>query len=256
MDIQLNLEAAVKSVKYLPNLLLPKDVAFEMLGEKEIVRTYEYFYQGLELWLEHLVLHKTLAPEAIFTNWKHFQAHAELDTALLQLATGLHPRIPWLQENFTGEDGPTMLWFYAMSIKCRNTFIESGLLGKPSLSGKVEFQLHNLVLLDRLNEHSIHVYLPDKEVDTRITDRIQFTDCPETYLAMLASDLTRHDNDFAEGYWQPYERTKRRCTRKIRSNPKLQGGILLPNGELFRTGQDKKIPPSFRKKGFGSRKLM
>jgi hypothetical protein len=256
MSNYLNIETAVKLVGQLPNLLL-KDIAFDNPNQEKVVKTYKYFYQGLELWLEHFVLHKSLVPEAFLTDWKHFQAHAQLDTALLHLATGLHPRNPWLQEVYSEENGPTLLWFHAIGSKCENTFKESGLLGKPCLVGKDDFHKNNLTLLDRLSEHSIRVYLPEQIVNTPITDEVQFTDCPVTYLAVLASHLAGYDEDFDKDYWQPYEKVTRRCTRKIRSNPKLQGGVLLPNGELFLTDHNKKIPAAVRKpkgKGFGSRK--
>ena len=257
MEIQLSIDTAVRSVSKLPELVLPRGVYFEAPNEKQIINSCKYFYRGLEEWLKHFILHKALAPEAIFTDWKHFQGQAVLDSSLLTLITGLYPRHPLLQKACQQDDAPIIIWLHVMSINCETLLTDTGILGKSSLTGKVDYQRSNLALLERFNEHTIRIHPPKGNPDTLPTSEIDFKESPETYLEALASDLASQDEDFDKDYWRPYYNTKKRWTRKIRENKHLQAGCLLPSGELFLTGENKKIPPSVRSsisKGFGYRR--
>jgi hypothetical protein len=256
METLIDINQAVVSISKLPELVLPKGVCFETPGEKQIINQCKYFYRGLEAWLKHFVLHKALAPEVIFTDWKHFQGRAVLDSSQLTLITGLYSRLPLLQESCPGDDAPVKIWFRVMAINCEIVLTKSGILGKSSLTGKVDYQKNNLALLERYNEHTIRIHPPEENSDAPPTDEIDFEESPETYLDALASQLASQDEDFDKDYWQPYYSTKKRWTRKIRENKHLQAGCLLPSGELFLTGENKKIPPSVRSsvsKGFGCR---
>ncbi len=254
MEAQLSIDTAVRSISKLPELLIPKGVYFETPGEKQIINESKYFYRGLEEWLKHFILHKALTPEAIITDWKHFQGHAVLDSSLLTLITGLYPRHPLLQEACQGDDAPVVIWFYAMAINCEIALTNAGILGKPSLTGKVDYQKNNFALLERYNEHTIRLQPPKENPNALPTDEIDFKESPITALIALASKLASQDEGFDKDYWQPYYSTEKRWTRKIRENKHLQAGCLLPSGELFVTGENKKILPSVRSsisKGFG-----
>ena len=249
METLIDINQAIISIGKLPELVMPKGVCFETPNEKQLIRLYKYFYGGLEAWLKHLVLHQTLTPEAIFTDWKHFQGHAFLDASLLNLITGLHPRLSILQGSSQGDITPVEIWFYAMAINCEICLTNSGILGKSSITGKVDYQEHNLALLERFNEHEIRLQPAKENPDKPHSYEIDFKECPTTFLNTLASELASQDEDFDKDYWQPYDKTVKRWTRKIRENKYLQAACLLPSGELFFTGENKKIPSSVRNPG-------
>lgn len=253
-ETETNIDTAVNLISKLPELVIPTGVCFETPNEKQIINAFKYFYRGLAEWLKHLILHKTLDPQALYTDWKHYQGHAVLDSSLLTLITGLYPRTPVLQEVIQEDNAPVIIWFRAMTINCKTALTDAGILGKPSLTGKVDYQRHNLALLERYNESTIRLQAPKENPDILPTGEIDFEECPEAYLNTLASELASQDEDFDKDYWQPYYRTKKRWTRKIRENKHIQAACLLHSGELFVTGEKKKIPPSVRSsfgKGFG-----
>jgi hypothetical protein len=256
MKTEINLDTAVRSISTLPELLIPKDIFFESPSEKQIIIQCKYFYRGLEEWLKHLVLKQSLCSEALFTDWQHFQGHAVLESSSLNLITGLYPRVPLLQEACSGENAPVEIWFMRMFINCKIALMDCGILGKSSLTGKVDFQKNNFELLDRYNEHTIRVLSPEENADTPFIDELDFFESPDTVIIALASELASQDEDFDKDYWQPYYKTEKRWIRKIRENKHLQSGCLLPSGELMLTGVKKKIPPSVRSsvsKGFGNK---
>ncbi len=246
-EFELSIDTAVRAISKLPELVMHKDVVFETREEQKIINNSKSFYRAKEEWLKHLVLHQALDSEAIFTDWKHFEGHAVLDSALLTLITGLYPRLPTLQESYPRIDAPVVIWFQAMIINCRTTFIQQGLLGKPSIIGKVEWHQNELTLLEVFNECIISIHPPEENSKALPIGEIDFRERPETYLQALASELASQDEDFDKDYWQPYYKTKKRWTRKIRDNKHLQRGCLLPSGELHITGGNKKIPSSVRR---------
>jgi hypothetical protein len=245
-QFELSINTAVKAISKLPELVIPREVVFETPEEQKIINNSKSFYRAKGEWLKHLVLHQALAPEAIFTTWKHFQGHAILDSSLLTLITGLHSRLPILQESCPRIDAPVVIWFQAMIINCRTTFIQEGLLGKSNIIGKVKWYQNELALLEVFNEHIIRIQPPKENPNAVPNGEIDFRERPETYLKTLASELASQDEDFDKDYWQPYSKTRKRWIRKIRDNKHLQMGCLLPSGELYITGGNKKIPSSVR----------
>lgn len=251
----LNLDTAINSIEFLVDLALPKGVLFDDLEEKNLIKAHKYACQSRSLWLKHLAGKKALSPEAVFTNQKYFQPHAELDNALLNLALGLHARIPQMQAFWHGENGATTMWFQALLIEQQKAFEGVGLLGKAEGFGKNEFYNRDSNLLDKFNEGSTEGCFSDQQNMDGFSHQLTFADSPETYLTTLGEYTARLDDDFLSEYWHPYYRSAKRWKRKLKDCKELQVAFLLPNRKLFVTGDNRKIPPSIKtnkSKGFGS----
>lgn len=242
----LTMEQVVTSIEFCFDHHLPKGVLFETPQEKTIIKTYRYFYKGLSVWLDHLVLRERLNPEAIFTSWQYFQPHAQIYAAYLDLLTGVHPR-SFLSEHF---ESPLQAWASLVYLQSKELVSNSGLLGLPVICGKSELSSNNLERLERLDDREITL-VPPVGHEAKRTTRL-WHESPEDYLSVLASDIAEQDPNFDEEYWIPYRKALRRWERKIRDCKKLQTGCLLPSGELFVTGKGQKIPKQIKEtKGFG-----
>ena len=257
----MDIKVAVKTIGILPSLLLSPSIKYSE-NETKLIKSYEFFFQGLEVWLENLSLKQSLNPAAVETNWKHFQGYAAMDAALLDLISGLHPRVASLQEAFSGKEAPSAIWLMALYINTANTLKESGLileqdsdkrnfLGKPFLVGKNDIYLDNIAVLNKSDEQIQGT--SEKIVEKKLTPRIyEAKDCLISYLQKVAVHEAIRDSDFDSQYWKPYYKTISYWTRKIRDNKVLQAACLLPNGDLFVTGSGKKIPKSIKPtRGFG-----
>lgn len=243
----ITLEQVVEFVEILFDYQLPEGILYETLNEKKLIKAYRYFYKGVRMWLEHLVLRKRLDIEAITTNWQYFQPHAQIDAAHLELITGVQPR-SFLADCF---DSPLHMWGSFMVNECKQTISESGLLdGVPVIRGKAEIVSYNLERLKLFDEREFTFIPPANHRVSKIT--LLWHKSPRDYLNALASDIAEKDPDFDQEYWIPYQKAISRWERKLRDCNKLQAGHLLPNGELFITGKGQKIPKQFKDiKGFG-----
>lgn len=258
---QIDINVAVRTIGNLPSLLLPKDMKYTK-NELELVKAYEFFFQGQEVWLRNLVLKQALNPAAIETDWKHFQGHAAINAALLDLISGLHPRVPVFQEACPEKEAPSIIWLTAIALDTADALKSSGLmldpdvgddfLGYSTLLGKSEYCKFSQALLESCDE-SIRSNDPNKPSKKGKSQTVyNWKDDPITYLCKVATRQAMWNKDFDEQYWQPYSKTRRYWIRKIRDNKILQAACLLPNGDIFITGQGKKIPKSVKPSlGFG-----
>lgn len=241
----LPLEQIISLIELFPACHLPTEVLFDNPNEKTIIKTYRYFYKGLTVWLSHLAARKRLAPEAIFTNWKYYQPHAQIYAAYLELVTGVFHR-SILEGHF---DSPAHAWAALIYIQCKQVLSNSGLFGVPVIHGKVEITNHNLVRLKQFDQRELTLIPPANHEASKTT--ICWHEAPEDYLTALASDIAERDPDFDTNYWVPYRRSFSRWERSIRDCKKIQAAYLLPNRELFVTGKRQKIPKQFKDiKGF------
>jgi hypothetical protein len=253
-----DLASAVEAIGILPDILISDDINFDTVGERAIIKSHKYLYKGLKEWLKHLVLKESLNPEVFQSKWKYYQPHAMLSYNLLNLITGLHPRIPELQQDNLGKNAPIIIWFLSQRYECKKSLKASGILGKPSISGKNDFMKQRFDLLDGFGQDSIRLINPHESQESMQTFLIDFEEAPVTYLESLAARLINKEKDsnFDIDYWKPYEFLQRRYIRKIRDDKHLQSECVLNTGERFRTGKGKKIPNSARNSKKGLRKVM
>lgn len=245
----LDLKEIVKLVEFFPDYLLPQGIAFEMPNERKLIKAYRYYYKGIRVWLEHLVLKERLKPEAIDTDWKYFQPHAQINAALLDLATGVHAR-SWISDPDYFES-PAILWGNLLGIRVREALFESlGLTGVPALQGKVEFAEHNQLLLTEFDKtESGRGLLQVCPIEQQPSNSTLDWNCDaETYLISLASDIAKNDSNFDEAYWIPFRKSYSFWTRKIRNCEHLHTAYLLPNGDLFVTQKGQKLPKQLKSK--------
>lgn len=245
-DIErVSLEAVVSFVEVLFDQQLPKGVLFDEPGERRLIRQHQYFYKGLRMWFDHLILKQRLAPEAYLTDWKYYQPHAQIHAAQLELMTGVHDCSPVAASYF---DSPVHMWGSMLVHQCQQTIRVSGLLGgNPIVCGKAELIGHNLartVLYDNRDLTAIK----SAETEGKPFTRLYWHENPEDYLTVTASDIARLDPDFDAQYWIPYRKSVNMWQRKMRDCKRLQAGYVLPNGELFQTQKGRKTPK--KSKGF------
>jgi len=246
----LDLASVVKFVEFFPDYLLPQNIAFEMPNERKLIKAYRYYYKGIKIWLEHLVLKERLNPEATDTDWKYFQPHAQIKAALLDLATGVHA-CSWIGDDHDYFESPLIMWGNLLAIQAREALFESlGLTGIPALQGKVEFAEHNLLLLKKFDEtepgRGLLQVCPIEQQPSNST--LDWNCDAETYLISLASDIAKNDSDFDKAYWIPFRSSYSLWTRKIRDCEQLHTACLLPNGDLFMTQKGQKLPKQLRSK--------
>lgn len=197
-------------------------------NEKQIFQGAKFRYKALSLWLRHLLLGEALADLAIDTDMKHYQPIAEFVAAQFTLAVGVHPRSanPAIREF----DSPASLWFASQWIMSEQCLEDSGLTGTPRLEGKREGLIDSRKAIKNLE-------------DLRIPYR-QGTDLNflTGILLVEAHELAEAYPDFESDYFKPFMRVMKRTTKKIERSKHLQSVCLLPNGQLFWTGKDSKLP--------------
>jgi hypothetical protein len=259
MDI--NLESAVETIGILPDMFIPAGINFDTKGEREIIKHYRSVYKGLREWLKYLVLKQSLNPELImFKKWQYYEPHAKLSSSLLDLITGLYPRLPELQEDDLGENAPVLIWLESQRLECEIVLKGSGILDKPKIPGKVDFINEQFDFLDGLSQNILDGSSQNaiKRVDPNESRQenmwyvpLDFKEAPEAFLSALAAELASIDRNFDKDYWRPYEKCKKRWLREIRDNKYLQAGCVLETGELVMTGKGKKLPKPVRDSGKG-----
>lgn len=252
----INLESAVETIGRLPDMFIPAGINFDTKGERELIKMYKFFYKGKREWLKHFVLKQSLNPEVLISNWKYYKPHGMLASNRLNLITGLYPCSPELQQNDLGENAPIVIWLLSEWYDCEIALKESGILGKSKVAGKVDYLNTNFQLLDGLNQNTITLKEPDEGKENMPNALLDFKESPGYFLSVLAGELISQNSDFDKDYWQPYERCQKRWIRKIRDCKYLQTGCLLETGELFITGERKKIPDSVRYPGKGLWEVM
>ena len=257
--MKLTLEVAVEKIAQLPKIFISEE-ARELIklnqkvqeGITKAVDSFDFYYESKSLWLRHLVLKEALASEAINSDRQYFQPHAELSNNLLELIKGLHPRVSFLQQGaFPPQEEIISWWLMCETIKAKNAFTTSGILGKPTVFGKREFRKNNSAVIANLEEGILENNLVLTEIRSRSEDKlveqtsiIDFTKEPEGYIAHFAAQEASRNHNFDRQFWKPYIKQRRFWDRKIDECSTLQLGCILPDGKLFTTGRRHKLPVS------------
>jgi hypothetical protein len=257
--VKLTLEIAVEKIAQLPRIFISEE--FRELaklnrkvqeGVSKAVDSFDFFYESKSLWLRHLVLKEGLASEAINSDRKYFQPHAELSNNLLELIRGFHPRGGFLQQGaFPPQEEIISWWLICETIKAKDAFTTSGILGQSTILGKREFRKNNSAAIASLEESIIENNLLLTEIKSTSENKllepttiIDFTKDPEGYIAHFAAQEAIKDPDFDRQFWKPYMKQRRFWDRKIDECSILQLGCILPDGKLFTTGRRRKLPVS------------
>ena len=245
----------ISLISNLPSHFL-KDIVPATPGEKKLIVAFKNFYRAKAAWLEHLVLKKSLTPEAITTDWKYYKPHAQTSAILLRLAEGVQLQ-SWLGEYF---DSHEYLWAVTVVSQCNKALSYSGLVDKPQICGKKDWAEENLELLKNCEPQQKRFVLTCPVSRKNAESTLDWNYDTKTILIGAASDCARLNPNFDQEYWLPFKKDYSRWTYEIRNCKQLQGGCLLPNGELLVT--DRRLPVEYKqelplvteKKGFKARR--
>lgn len=200
--------------------------------EKQFFELERFAFKAISLWLQHLLLGEALAEKAFLTDMKYYQPDAELAEALFRLAVGVHPRTanPVIRQF----NSPADLWFYSMGQFSQAGLGMAGLTNKPALMGKRELYKDILKAISLLEDLSLP-YQEEELSKFRNLTRI---------LILEAQEITRARSnlDFQKDYFRPFLRKLKGSVNKNKNCKALQLPYLLPDGRLFWTGKNSKLP--------------
>lgn len=211
----------------LPQIILSTD------AEKRVWASSRWMYQGASLWLRNILLGQPLSPKAYEGKLLYSEPFAELLAATFRLTTAVYPRT-FLKE-LLEFPSPAALWFHCCWVRSEKSLESSGLTGYPALIGKREYSQKVAMTCSKLKLLSFE---PDR-VPTP-------TEAPELLLLTEAQALAKADYNFYLDHLTPYLQVYQRTIKKTKNCKYLQYYYLLPDGSLFITGKDLKLPAKHR----------
>ena len=130
------------------------------------------------------------------------------------------------------------------TIKAKNAFTTSGILGESTVFGKREFRKNNSAVVANLEEGILENDLVLAEIRSASEDQlveqtsiIDFTKDPEGYIAHFAAQEASKNPNFDRQFWKPYIKQRRFWDRKIDECSTLQLGC---NPTRWKTFYDRK----------------
>jgi hypothetical protein len=256
----------VKAFSDLPNhvlcVLADRQFVPRSNEEKELIEGIREIYYWTEQWLSYYLLEQhQIKQQLVSTDGKHFQSHAELSVALYRLCQEAY-RYPagWATEFF---GSPAGVWLSCEYERCLLGFENSGLIGKPLLISKREFEAnmgefwgkqsrgHREETTGRLRApEKLREIYPEYKQGTPVKHVSPFY-----MLILTASYIANVNRQFREGIYRDYWKAEKRHARAILKNPNIHRIWLTPSGDLDNT-QSTANPPGSRlekrkKKGFG-----
>jgi hypothetical protein len=215
---------AFRDLPSLPPILLDSD------AEREVFAITKHKYQSASLWLRHILLGEALQREAYETSALAIQPFAEFLAANFRLAIAVYSRTT--DPRFLCFGSPAEFWFCCVVVMSQRHLENTGLTGKPFRLGKREAWDGAVKISSKLR---CLEYQPDP-LPT-------FDKDPLTVLIVEAQALAKLDRNFYKDHLLPFIRTTRRSAKKNKELDNVQFYHLLPNGKLFVTGKNKKLPP-------------
>jgi len=211
---------------------LPQNLPITLDAENEqhVFQGLRFCYQSLSLWLRHFLLGEALAEEAFLTDMQYYQPAAELLVAEFRLATGVHPRSanPLIRRF----DSPACLWFCCHVDMSQRLLADTGITNLPKLEGK-QAAVGRLIKAVNLLEN-LHLPYQGETKSLR------------TKLVVEAQEIAKTDANFQLDYFSPYLRVLKRSINKDKNCESLQNIYLQPDGQLYQTQKNKKLPPRQR----------
>jgi hypothetical protein len=206
-------------------------ILLETVEQHDFVARHGAIWQDMSLWMRHLLLGEALAEEIYLTNTIALQPRAELMAAEFKLAVGVHPRSA--HPIICQFDSPAGLWF-ACQIQLSYGLLEhKGLLEPPRIIGKTERLNGTRRFIDLLENQKF----ADWEGERATSQSVQLI------LVTEAQDIAKTDSNFAATYYNPFLRQFKRTVNAEKKNKQLQDLYLLPDGQLYQTRKNKKLPP-------------
>ena len=211
----------------LPQILLTTD------NERRVWLGARRAYQGASLWLRNILLGEPLSPKAYKLNapYLYDQPFAEFLAATFRLTTAVYPRT--LDLTLLNFSEPAALWFHCCWARSQISLENTGLTGRAALIGKQKHFVQLNKLYSSLKSLSFE---PEIQLDSLVT--------AELLLLTEAQAIAKADYGFYLDHLLPYLQVLKRTSWKFKHCKYLQLYYLLPDGTLFITGKNKKLPSS------------
>ncbi len=209
---------------------LPKlpPIVFESEVEKALVKKETDFYKALSLWLRNMVLGETLSPEAYKGIGRYYQPYAELWKARLDLVIAVHRSASDLAiKNYSS---PAALWYDWLLQQAQKGIEQNGLAGKALLALKRECYNEVLEFCSLLVKQALQ---PEDLLDLTPVESCIYSE---------AQALAKDDLRFRNQSLRPLVKVWRNTAKQIKHCKHLQGFYLLPDGLVFMTGKNHKLP--------------
>lgn len=217
-------------VLFLGALPLLPQILLTTKNEQQIWVASRWMYSGASLWLRNILLGEQLLPKAYESKqFLYSQTFADILAANFRLATAVYPRT--CSTALLEFPSPAALWFHCCWTRSEQSLANTGLTGRAVLIGKREHYESSLKLCSNLESLSLEL----KSIPTADEN-------PELLLLIEAQKIARANDNFYLDHLLPYLRTFRRTAKKIKECKELQLYYLLPDGTIFVTGKDKKLP--------------
>lgn len=216
-------------IAYLPEL---PPVQLTTKAELAIVRAEAESWKAISLWLRNLVLFEALSPEAYTGDALYQMPYAYWLRALLELIRAVHSQS--CHPDIKAFSAPSALWYHCICKWAERELEDSGLFGlSPTVIPKRENYKAISQLCSSLDKH---VWEPD--------DCYTIDDYPEAIIFAEAQAIAKADKGFHYHALRPFLKEWRHTAKHVKHCKHLQDSRLMPDGSIFTTGKDRKLPPS------------
>jgi hypothetical protein len=246
----MDLQQCLEQIAMLPDgtsVFLPDSQA-----EKDLLVNTKLQYQGLSLWLKHLVGGENRHPDAVQKFWK-LQPCAERWKARFDLIVGVHSRCADLQE--IGFDNPSELWLWcirAEANQARETIFDGSILQKTEYLNKgsnlfkaLDNPASDSPCCEPLKKPGLELVKAPNDPTIVDGDVVGVNVLENPFLAVMlrAERLSTTSPNFWDDYYHPWKKAENRALRKIRCNPKIQL-LNLIDGQIHITEKGKNLKTS------------
>lgn len=229
MKADIMLANYVYSIADLPDL---PQVHLTTPAERAIVRAEANSWKAISLWLRNLLLFEALAPEAYTGDALYQMLNAYWLKALLELIRGVHSASGNL--DIKAFSTPSALWYHCICKQAERELEDTGLFGLPPV---IIPKRENYKAISQLcSSLEKRVWKPD--------DCYTIDDYPEAIIFVEAQALAKADKGFHYRVFRPFLKEWRHIAKSVKHCKHLQDSCLLPDGSIFTTAKDRKLPPS------------
>lgn len=205
-------------------------VLFDSQGELALIQEKKEGWKAISLWLRNIVLYEPLSPDAYKGKAQYYQPYAEFWAAMGALTAQVYPKSanPLVREF----SSPAKFWYHCISVRAKQELDDTGLTGEPFIAPKRENYKAVAEFCSLLEKHE---WQPD---DFTVDENL------EGILLAEAQALAEVYKQFHYHVFRPFLKEWRRIAKSIKYCKHLQDSCLLPDGSIFTTGKDRKLPPA------------
>lgn len=201
-------------------------IILDTADQQEVLQVQQFRYQAYSLFLRWIRLGESPADELFITTMKHYEPFAKFWDSILTLAIEVYPRSA--DEEIRSFKSPAELWFVCLKYQSQKA-AEGMLEGNLERKAKEKSILKGLELCRYLDNLKTPCEGP-------------MPDCIITRLILEAREIAGREREFDKRAYRPFVKALRKVFNYAKRFDALQFGWIEINGQLFITGQSKKLP--------------